>query len=427
VLAGCLIYLGSLSSTMLVALTICLVVAIGSTKLIEARAKKYLQRSRDEWETLVKHFHSLTEGVKELKLHRPRRQTFLSKVYDLSVATYRHNNIMTGSLYSTVNALSMALYFIVIGLILFILPGIDPSADRESLIGYAITVLYMRSYIVTIMIVLPYYADGATSLRKLEQLGLSLSPIDLGSEQGALDEVSLRAWQKLELDGVTHAYYREKEDDNFVLGPINLALTPGELVFIIGGNGSGKTTLAKLLTGLYAPEAGEIRFDGATVTNENRDDYRQKFSVVFTDFYLFEQLLGIAEKDLDARARHYLSELHLEHKVKVEDGRLSTLDLSHGQRKRLALLTAYLEDRPIYVFDEWDSGQDPIFKETFYLQLLPALKAKGKTILVISHDDRYFQVADRIIKLDYGKVEYDKPVGDSLDASTHILPHKIGL
>ena len=119
-------------------------------------------------------------------------------------------------------------------------------------------------------------------------------------------------------------------------------------------------------------------------------------------------MLGIDPSKIDERARAYLKRLQLNHKVQIEEGGLSTLDLSQGQRKRLALLTAYMEDRPIYLFDEWAADQDPIFKETFYLTLLPELKARGKTIIVISHDDHYYHIADRVIKLDYGQLEYDQ-------------------
>ncbi len=130
--------------------------------------------------------------------------------------------------------------------------------------------------------------------------------------------------------------------------------------------------------------------------------------MVFSDFYLFEELLGLDDDNLDQKCSEYLQQLQLDHKVKVKNGQLSTTALSQGQRKRLALLTAYLEDRPIYLFDEWAADQDPIYKEIFYTKLLPELRDRGKTVLVISHDDRYFHLADRIIKLDYGKIDYDK-------------------
>jgi putative ATP-binding cassette transporter len=177
------------------------------------------------------------------------------------------------------------------------------------------------------------------------------------------------------------------------------------LVFLTGGNGSGKTTLAKVITGLYVPESGEIKLNGQEVTDETIDDYRQYFSVVFSDFYLFESLLGLNNPEADEKARKYLEQLQLAHKTTVIGGALSSVDLSQGQRKRLALLTAYLEDRPFYVFDEWAADQDPYFREIFYHEILPELKSRGKTLLVISHDDRYYYLGDRVIRLDYGKIE----------------------
>jgi putative ATP-binding cassette transporter len=185
---------------------------------------------------------------------------------------------------------------------------------------------------------------------------------------------------------------------------VDLTFRRGELVFVVGGNGSGKSTLAKIVTGLYPPEAGRILLDGREITDANRDEYRQLFSTVFADYHLFESLLGMHSPELDLQAEEYLTQLHLNQKVKITDGRISTTALSSGQRKRLALLTAYLEDRPFYVFDEWAADQDPLFKEIFYRQLLPELKSRGKTILVITHDDRYFDAADRILKLDYGQL-----------------------
>ncbi|MDB6020786.1 MAG: cyclic peptide transporter, partial [Pedosphaera sp.] len=222
----------------------------------------------------------------------------------------------------------------------------------------------------------------------------------------------------LELINVVHAYHMESEDRDFVLGPINLRFKPGELVFLVGGNGSGKSTLAKIITGLYIPESGEIRLNGRAIDQGNRDEYRQMFSAVFSDFYLFDTLLGLHSPDLDARARAYLAEFHLQRKVKIVDGNLSTTSVSTGQRKRLALLTAYLEDRPFYLFDEWASDQDPQFKAVFYTRLLPELKARGKTVLVITHDDNYFHLADRLIKLDYGQLTKPARVnGESLSGA----------
>lgn len=265
--------------------------------------------------------------------------------------------------------------------------------------AYALTITYLARPIENIMAVLPVLSRGSVALKNIDELGLSLA-----SQTETTGELrSPRShFQQIELDQITHTYYTDR-DGQFTLGPISLSFKPGELVFIVGGNGSGKSTLAKLIAGLYEPESGRICWDRQTVNSSRLDDYRQLFSTVFSDFYLFERLLGLQRQNLDIQAQHYLQRLQIDHKVQVNQGVLSTLDLSQGQRKRLALLTAYLEDRPIYLFDEWASDQDPYFREIFYQQILLDLKQQGKAVLVISHDDRYFHLADQLIKLEYGQ------------------------
>ncbi len=172
-----------------------------------------------------------------------------------------------------------------------------------------------------------------------------------------------------------------------------------------GGNGSGKTTLALLILGLYSPDAGEMRSGDELITNVNRDAYRQNFSAVFADCYVFDSLLGYSHNDLQVRTEELLIRLQLDRKLHVENGRFSTVDLSRGQRKRMALLAAYLADRPIYLFDEWAADQDPLFREVFYKEMLPELKARGKTVIVITHDDRYFHLADRVLHMSMGRID----------------------
>jgi putative ATP-binding cassette transporter len=250
----------------------------------------------------------------------------------------------------------------------------------------------------------PIFAQGQLALRKIEALRLSL---------GATDESTLptthpspQLWQRLDLKGVRFAY-ADANENGFVLGPLDFTLRRGEVVFLVGGNGSGKSTFVKVLTGLYPPQEGMIRLDGHNITEANREWLHSHFSVIFSDFYLFHRLLGLEEPELDARARDYLVRLELEDKVKIHQGVLSTTALSQGQRKRLALLTAFLEDRPIYVFDEWAADQDPHYREIFYNHLLPDLTARDKTIVVISHDDRYYHRGDRIVKIEYGGLVVD--------------------
>jgi putative ATP-binding cassette transporter len=208
----------------------------------------------------------------------------------------------------------------------------------------------------------------------------------------------------IELREVKHRYYHEQSGEFFELGPINLRFQPGEVVFLVGGNGSGKTTLAKLIVGLYPQESGELLLDGVAIDDASRDRYRQQFSAVFSDFHLFEKLLETGRGDVDDEGNRLVAKLHLQHKVQVRDGAFTTRELSQGQRKRLALIAAYLEDRPFLVFDEWAADQDPVFKQFFYNELLPELRLLGKTVLVISHDDRYFHVGDRIVRLESGKI-----------------------
>lgn len=406
VLIGGAVYLGYLSFTVLLAMGAFIVVGAVAYRLLIRAGFRHLFAARDQQDRLFKHFRELTEGIKELKLHRERRGVFLSENIHGCTERYMRHNIAAELRFIIANNWTHFLFFTLVGLILFLLPQID-HVSPQALMGYVVATLYLMGPLSGVLSSLSMFGRASAALRKVEQLGITLSarasdhtPV----EQGA----HAPAFEKLEIVGVTHSYHREKEDDRFTLGPIDLTFQPGELVFLVGGNGSGKSSLAKLITGLYPPESGTIRLNGKPVGDHNRDDYRQLFSAVFADFYLFDNLLGGEGAALDAQAREYLGLLHLDHKVKVNQGVLSTTSLSSGQRKRLALLNAYLNDRPFYLFDEWASDQDPLFKEVFYTQILPDLKARNKTVLAITHDDHYFHLADRIIKLDYGKIVTDE-------------------
>ena len=411
VMGALLIYLGWLSPLMLVLLMVFLFTMISSIKLMEKRADWLMKLARDEWDALMGHFQSMTEGIKELKLHRDRRETFFSDVLQTSATSFQRYNTIRGRLQALMSGSVQVLYFFVIGLIIFTLPSmVSDDSSRHILTGYALTILYMRGHIMGLLGAIPTMGQATVSLKKVEQLGLRLVTTDAANDK---NDSRFASWSNLELRNATHTYHHEQKDDEFVLGPVNISFSPGELVFVVGGNGSGKTTLAKMLTGLYIPESGDIAVDGEPITDENRDSYRQLFSAVFSDFYIFDKLLGLGEGSIDDEASEYIQKLQLDHKVKVEDRKLSTTKLSLGQRKRLALLTAYLEDRPIYVFDEWASGQDPAFKQFFYLHLAPELKGKGKTVIIISHDDRYYHLSDRLIKLENGQVEFDRPLSSA--------------
>ncbi|MCY7383288.1 MAG: cyclic peptide export ABC transporter [Microcoleus sp. CAN_BIN18] len=405
VVVGCLTYLSTISGTVFVVVFGFLVLMIGTVQLLLNKMRKFFDLAREEQDVLFKHFRSITDGIKELKLHSLRRQEFFTEELQVSADASRDYNVTALNTGAVAIGVGQLLFFMLMGLLLFALPKFVP-VSTPVLSAYILTSTYLMSPFQNILQRLPAIFRANTSVEKIEKMGLALA--SQTETSSVVKRVETADWQTLELKGATHRYPGEKEDSNFILGELSLKFHAGELVFIIGGNGSGKSTLAKLITGLYIPESGEILLDGQPITEQNREWYRQHFSVIFSDFYLFERLLGMANHDLDNQAAEYLREFHLDKKVEVKDGVLSTTALSQGQRKRLALLTAYLEDRPIYLFDEWASDQDPFFRDIFYKQLLPELKRRGKTVFVISHDDRYFDIADRAIKLDYGKIEYDR-------------------
>jgi putative ATP-binding cassette transporter len=396
-------YLGWLSWRVL--LVMCLFIAFGACcyRLLITSGFRSLHLAREAEDRLFGHFRALTEGIKELKLHRERRGAFLNNGVQSATADFQRHNIAAETRFILAHNWGHLLFFLLMGLILFLLPTWEHLSTR-TMTGYVMTTLYLMGPLAGVMGSIALFGRANVALQKIEELGLSLS--NQSSESCAMERhEKSREWERLDLVAVTHSYHREQEGSNFILGPIDLTFRRGELVFLGGGNGSGKSTLAKIVTGLYPPESGQILLDGEPVTDRNRDDHRQIFSAVFSDFFLFGSLIGLSNPGLDAQAQDYLQQLHLDHKVKINNGVLSTTALSQGQRKRLALLTAYLEDRSFYLFDEWASDQDPLFKEIFYTQLLPELKMRGKTVLVITHDDKYFHLADRFIKLDYGRIE----------------------
>jgi len=404
-MAGCLCYLGWLSWKLLLVLLVYMIVGVLTYQFPVGKSLNYLRLMREQSDVMFRGVRALTEGTKELKLNRYRRAGFLAEEYEPALAGLKRFGFKSQFFSKVADNWGWVQFFLFIGLVVFFAPRFIRISVRD-LTGYSLTVLFMMTPLSMILALIPIFGKAHVAAKKTRALGLSLTahPSDLVVGTPSMNP----AWNRLELTGVTHAYWQDAAPGEFYLGPIDLTLYPGDLVFVIGGNGSGKTTLAKILMGLYEPEKGAVKLDGKVITQENRDDYRQHFSVVFSDFYLFDRLFGLDRDDIESKSGDYLHRLQLDQKIKIDQDRLSTIDLSQGQRKRLALLIAYLEDRPIYVFDEWASDQDPVFKRIFYLELLPALKARGKTVMVITHDDHYFHVADRVIKLDGGQIEYDR-------------------
>ncbi|KYF53885.1 ABC transporter ATP-binding protein, partial [Sorangium cellulosum] len=404
---GCLAYIGLISWPSLAIVLGAMGLGAALFRAHDGRAVRAFARARETSDALFQHFRGLTSGIKELKMHGGRGRAFMEGALGESLATYQRDYVAGTTEFAVAIGWGTLLFYAVLGLTLFALPDWAGLA-QPAMSGVVLAMLFLLTPFAQTVEFLPAVGRASVALSKVNNLGLALTPeptIEAKEppRQGGADDPPA-AFERLELTGVTHRYYREKEDGTFQLGPVDLTFQPGEIVYLVGGNGSGKTTLSLLLLGLYAPESGEIRLDGVPVDDANRERYRQLFSVVFAEYHLFEQLLGLGGPDLDERARRYLERLQLDHRVRVEEGALRVTGLSQGQRKRLALLTAYLEDRPFYVFDEWASDQDPQFRKIFYTELLPELRARGKTALVITHDDQYFALADRCLRLDFGRL-----------------------
>lgn len=406
VILGCLAYMAWLSWPALLGCLVFMFLGVLSYLLPTRYVTRLIRATRDVQDVLFKNFRALTDGIKELKQHRERREAFLAEDLVRTAAELRRLRTHSSYLDSATRIWGSLLFFVMVGLLLFLLPRFL-TVELPALMGFTLTVLYLQQPLDTLLNTTHTLKQSNVALERITHLGLEEREAPRLADSTAHP---VRTFQELELDGITHTYHSEQEDRAFTLGPLHLTLRRGEIIFLVGGNGSGKTTLAKLITGLYLPESGELRLNGVPVTQQNREDYRQHFSTIFSDFYLFDRLVGLAPPDLSERVREYLRRLQLDRKVRLEQGVLSTTALSQGQRKRLALLTAWLEDRPFYVFDEWAADQDPTFKHVFYEELLPELKRRGKTLLVISHDDRYFHLADRLIRLESGQLREAPPL-----------------
>ena len=398
-IAGCLIYLILLSERAFIATVAIAILALWSIKTIMGKAQHLFMIAREEEDNLFKNFQAITAGTKELKLHQSRKEDFFEQQLEVSAGVMRQKNIKAMKMFAMADGLGQFALFTILGITIFFLPRLT-NTSVAMVSSYALTITYLAIPLQNVLHRLPDLLQGNVALHKIERMKLALAS---EAELPLINSPLPHKQGYLELENVAYRY--PGKDNHFSLAAINLTLEPGKLTFLVGGNGSGKSTLAKLITGLYTPTSGSVYLDKVKITNHNQAWYREHFSAIFSDFYVFNHFLGFNFPQLEAQAQSYLKLLQLDHQVSIKNGKLSTTRLSQGQRKRLALLTAYLEDRPIYLFDEWAADQDPIFRQFFYTELLAQLKKQGKTILVISHDDRYFYLADEIIKLNYGQIE----------------------
>jgi cyclic peptide transporter len=397
---ACLVYLGALSWPLFLILLFFLSIAILVAKFsINNRAEAKIAQRRNVEDELFQCYRAVIEGNKELKLNRVREDVFLECEFTRAASKYREVTIQAELLWNMSTTWSLAMVFVGVGILLFSASHVV-IVDRSIVTTFILVIFYLIGPLTVLMNASRTIHGAKIGFSRL--IDLELASASPPSIVGPPVEV-LEAFAVLSVDGVSFSYGSKNDTEAFTVGPFDLEISKGDIVYFVGGNGSGKTTAAKLLMGLFPPDRGVVKLNGEIVVNWS--DHLQRFSAVFQDYYLFDTIMPKrGDSDVDERAREMISKLRLTEKVTIKGGRLSTTNLSYGQRKRLALLVAYFDDSDIYVFDEWAADQDPSFRDFFYAEFLPDMKRIGKSVIVVSHDDRYFHLADKVVKFEGGSI-----------------------
>jgi putative ATP-binding cassette transporter len=362
------------------------------TKEVQGR----LREARTQENRLHEGLTDMLDGFKEVKINRARGDELLQWIESTSEA-------VTGAkseaqrLHAEDFVLSQVTFFVLTATMVFLVP-LFGGTYSEVVIKTTAATLFLIGPISNLVTAIPLLARtqaAVTSISSLEQR--------LVAAQRAVPQVrrEFRDISEIRFEGVRFRY--DGSDEGFEVGPLDVAFRRGETVFISGGNGSGKTTLIRLLTGLYRPQSGRITVDGVPVGDAGIDSYRELFATVFSDYHLFKRLYGIHDVAQD-EVEKLFRVLELEDKTRLVDREFQSVDLSSGQRKRLALMVSVLEHKPITVFDEWAADQDPHFRRKFYTEILSWMKQQGATIIAVTHDDRYYEHADRTLVMREGRI-----------------------
>lgn len=393
----CFLYLGFINKyALLLSLSIILFIA-GIFYYVGEYAKRIGEKARDLQTIFYKFINDLLGGFKELSISQRKSDEFRNDM-NQGCMDYKENKKRAAKAYANLYVIGELLFTVAIGVLIFIFPLLIKKLQTTSVTSYVFILLYMTGPVNVVLDMIPQIINVRISLNRINAL---IGEINTASDdKPALDPKGIFESINMKLNGIEFQYNTD-DDRQFKIGPISYELNSGEIVFITGGNGSGKSTLIKLLSGLYLPSGGEIMLNGKKISGASLSQY---YACVFSDFFLFDRLYGISYQGREDEINGYLILLQLDEKVQIINGRFSTTKLSTGQRKRLALLISYMEDKPIYLFDEWASDQDPEFREFFYHTLLQEMKRKNKCIISVTHDDRYFGLADKVIKMDMGKI-----------------------
>lgn len=394
----CSLYLIWLSPKLFAVVAIIMILMVSGTHFIVKRHFQSFRLMRHCEDEIQRHYETALDGHKELTLNRYRAERFYNEEFTPQAHQRRLAHVQADTYQSLSVNWGNSMMLLAVGII-FYLATYHHWATLSDAATISMTVLFMRGPLTSAIGAFPAIMQSQVGLQALKNLGLVPYSPTFHTQQTLPEN-----WQQIRLENVTYDY-PEQGGQRFALQPTNLTLTRGETVFLIGGNGSGKSTLSMVISGLYAPSSGKIYLDDIEITEANRDAYRQLFASVFTDFHVFEQMMDGQGHDISEQEIHYwLQQLQLDEKVKVQTNRILNSKLSQGQRKRLGLLLAALEKRSIMILDEWAADQDPQFRRAFYEQLLPLLKQHGYTIFAISHDDKYFHHAERILSMQQGQL-----------------------
>ena len=343
---------------------------------------------------------NIIEGFNELKINQLKSDDII-KYHSIIAEETEDVRNETSGIFANSSILVQLFVYLLLGSIVFLLPQLS-DVYSDTAIKVVAILIFIMGPIETITAAIPNFSRANRSalfLNKLEE------EIDKLADYSRYDtQYDIKEFDKITLDNVHFNYKDHDGKPLFGIGPFSMYIQQGELLFIRGGNGSGKTTFMKILTLLYQADGGMIKVDKTLIHKHNVKNYQNLYSMILTDFHLFDRFYGVEDLDLD-RLNELLEKMQISHKVQFKDNKFSNINLSTGQRKRLALIMALMEDKQIYILDEWAVDQDPVFREHFYLNILPDLKKQGKTIIAVTHDDHYFHVADRVLKMNEGNFE----------------------
>jgi len=397
------LYLATVSMTafFIILVASILIVLVGATKLVSVTSR--LSGVAKDEERVNALYSDFLNGYKEIKMHSKRAYEM---TYDLMSQTKAINNGTTKVIVSITNFFNylQVLLYVVVGIMIFVVPVVV-SDFSSSVTTATTTALFLAGSLAGIITSIPHLSQANVAARSLRELSSSLeqaSEPEFSEPPGTYDDVD-----RIELQDVSYQHGGQAAANTFLLGPVSYTFEKGQVYFIRGNNGSGKTTLMRVLIGLYRPSQGQILVNHSAVSMPASSQYRDIFSVVFSDFFLFKKLYGLVISQPE-EAEKLLDLFKIQHKVSIINGEFSDLQFSTGQRKRIALIVALLEKRQFLVLDEWAADQDPEFRREFYQEIIPAIRDMGKTIIAITHDDRYYEMADHVLHMVDGKLLVDQ-------------------